>query len=173
MPNGDGDDVERITRPLGTVIRDVGLAVAEGQQELDRKLRTQYLSVPDDGPVGLETPWYRFAEVEVDLELHFQTHEVVERPTGDVARVVEGKGGVAAATPRYEVAAAVATPSDIGFAEHEQSGASRIRFRIVPVTPPPLSRADVSGTDEASGASGEDDDEDGGDDENGEEQETE
>ncbi|AUV83401.1 hypothetical protein C2R22_18580 [Salinigranum rubrum] len=172
MPNGDGDDVERITRPLGTVIRDVGLAVAEGQQELDRKLRTQYLSAPDDGPVDLETPWYRFAEVEVDLQLHFHTHELVERPPGHVARAVEGKGGVAAATPRYEVAASVATPSDPGFAEHERSGASRIRFRIIPVTPPPLSRAETSGTNEANGANGEGD-EDGGDDENGEERETE
>ena len=74
MPDG----VERITRPLGNVVRDVGLAVAEGQQALDEALDRTYRREGDDGVLDWGTPWYRFAEVEVDLQLYFYTHEEEE-----------------------------------------------------------------------------------------------
>jgi hypothetical protein len=35
VPDSEGNGVEQSTRPLGEVIRDVGKAVAEGQQDLD------------------------------------------------------------------------------------------------------------------------------------------
>lgn len=136
MPNDVDDDVERITRPLAKVIRDVGAAVADGQQRLDKQLRAQYLAAAEDGPIELETPWYRFAEVEVDLELHFYTHEVVEQPTPEVEAAIDDAEGVPPGAMRYDLEAAVATPSDVTFSERDHGGTSRMHFRIVPVTPP-------------------------------------
>ena len=151
MPNSDENGVERITRPLGDVIRDVGKAVAEGQQDLDRDLHDRYRQDDEDGLVDLESPWYRFAEVEVDLELHFQTHEEEEdvstHGSDRLQRIVKGKGNVPHTAPRYGLIATPATPSGPTFSEHETSGSSRIRFRIVPVTPPAVARPDASERD--------------------------
>jgi hypothetical protein len=147
MPDSDGTEVERITRPLGEVIRDVGKAVAEGQQELDKDLYRMYRQDAGDGPIDRETPWYRFAEVEVDLELHFHTREEeedVSRHGSDrLQQALKGKENVERTVPQYGLVATPATPSTT-FSEREAGGSSRIRFRIVPVTPPAITRTDAS-----------------------------
>ena len=143
MPDG----VERITRPLGNVVRDVGLAVAEGQQALDEALDRTYRREGDDGVLDWGTPWYRFAEVEVDLQLYFYTHEEEEGLDGASYRmrqVVEERENVAERPPRYGLTAAPATPSGSKLSEHETGGASRIHFRIVPVTPPVTVQRDTT-----------------------------
>jgi hypothetical protein len=140
MPNRDGDTGERITRPLGKVIRDIGLAVAEGQQQLDDRLLDQYREHADDGLVDMETPWYRFAEVDVDLEMHFHTveeHETLPEGLRDVARK---RGNVPDRVQNYSLAATPATPTGTGLSESEKEGSSRIRFRIVPVSPPTIAQ---------------------------------
>jgi hypothetical protein len=147
MPDG----VERITRPLGDVVRDVGLAVAEGQQALDEALDRTYRREGDDGVLDWGTPWYRFAEVEVDLQLYFQTHEEEERladASERLRRVVAEKGNVAERPPRYGLTAAPATPSGSTLSERETGGASRIHFRIVPVTPPATVQRDTTGDED-------------------------
>jgi hypothetical protein len=148
MPSRDGDGAERITRPLGSVIRDVGLAVAEGQQQLDDRLLDQYREHADDGLTHLETPWYRFAEVEVDLEMSFHTVEEHEEPPKHVRDVAQKRGNVPDRVQQYGLAAAPATPAGAGFSQDEAGGSSRIRFRIVPVTPPSIAQEGRS--DEAS-----------------------
>jgi hypothetical protein len=150
MPNRDGNEAERITRPLGTVIRDVGLAVAEGQQRLDDRLLEQYREHADDGVRHLETPWYRFAEVEVDLEMHFHTVEEYEEPPEHVRAVAEKRGNVPHQVPKYGLTATPATPAGAGFSQDERSGSSRIRFRIVPVTPPSIAPGDQEDGEPAS-----------------------
>ena len=140
MPSRDGDDAERITRPLGSVIRDVGLAVAEGQQQLDDRLLDQYRNHADDGLLDAETPWYRFAEVEVDLEMQFHTVEEHEEPPEHVRDIAQNRGNVPKRVQQYGLAATPATPVGAGFSQDEQSGSSRIRFRIVPVTPPGIAQ---------------------------------
>jgi hypothetical protein len=158
MPDSHGNEVERITRPLGEVIRDVGKAVAEGQQELDRDLHRMYDQDAGDGPIDRETPWYRFAEVEVDLELHFHTREeeedVSEHGSERLQQALTGKENVERTVPQYGLVATPATPSST-FSERETGGSSRIRFRIVPVTPPAVTRTDASG--EGDDEAGEDD----------------
>jgi hypothetical protein len=143
MPDG----VERITRPLGNVVRDVGLAVAEGQQALDEALDRTYRREGDDGVLDWGTPWYRFAEVEVDLQLYVYTHEEEEGLDGASDRmrqVVEERRNVAERPPRYGLTATPATPSGSTLSEHETGGASRIHFRIVPVTPPATVQRDTT-----------------------------
>jgi hypothetical protein len=140
MPNSDGDGVERITRPLGSVIRDVGLAVADGQQQLDDRLFDQYREHADDGLFDLETPWYRFAEVEVDLEMYFHTVEEHEVAPEHVREVAEKRGNVPDRVQQYGLVATPATPAGAGSSTDEERGSSRIRFRIVPVTPPTVAR---------------------------------
>jgi hypothetical protein len=125
--------VDQITRPLWHVIRDVGLAVAQGQHELDDELLDTYRAHAAEGGPDLETPWYRFAEVEVDLELHFHTVGEFDPPPPDTPRVAY-EGGTKPL--QYGLVAAPATPPDAAFSETERSGSSRIRFRIVPVAPP-------------------------------------
>lgn len=142
MPNGDGKNIEQITRPLGTVIRDVGLAVAEGQQQLDDRLLTQYREHADDGLLDMETPWYRFSEVEVDLEMHFHTVEEHETLPEELRDVAQRKGNVPDRVQQYRLAATPATPPGTSFSEGREGGSSRIRFRIVPVTPPSVTRGD-------------------------------
>ncbi|WP_152039635.1 hypothetical protein [Salinigranum salinum] len=151
MPNSDGDDVERITRPLGDVIRDVGLAVAQGQQDLDEELHKVYRREGDDGLLDWETPWYRFAEVEVDLQLQFHTLEEREDLTNQASdrarRIAEERGNVSQSTARYGLVATPAAPSGSTFSEREMGGSSRIHFRIVPVTPPATTRRDATDGD--------------------------
>jgi hypothetical protein len=148
MPNSHGNEVERITRPLGEVIRDVGKAVAEGQQELDKDLHRMYRQDAGDGPIDRETPWYRFAEVNVDLELHFHTREeeedVSKHGSERLQQIVGEKQNVERTVPQYGLVATPATPSTT-FSERETGGSSRIRFRIVPVTPPLVTRTETSG----------------------------
>ncbi|WP_380680083.1 hypothetical protein [Salinigranum sp. GCM10025319] len=168
MPNSHGDGVERITRPLGAVIRDVGLAVADGQQQLDDRLLDQYREHADDGLVDLETPWYRFAEVEVDLEMHFHTVEEHETVPEHVREVAEKRGNVPDRVQQYGLVATPATPSETSVSEGERGGSSHIRFRIVPVTPPTIARGNRTdgesgengGSGENSGNTGTDDNED-------------
>jgi hypothetical protein len=159
MPDSDGNRAEQITRPLGEVIRDVGKAVAEGQQDLDRDLHDMYRRADDDGLLDLETPWYRFAEVEVDLELHFYTREeeedVSKHGSKRLQEIVEGKENVPQTAPRYGLIATPAAPSTT-FSERETGGSSRIHFRIVPVTPPALARPDVSGREDGGANEGDD-----------------
>ena len=154
MPNADGTDVERITRPLGTVIRDVGLAVAEGQQQLDDRLLTQYREHADDGLAAMETPWYRFAEVEVDLEMHFHTVEEHETRPKEVHDIAQKKGGIPDRVQQYGLAATPAVPFAAGLSSEEQSGSSRIRFRIIPVTPPSVAQGDRADEDDESTGAG-------------------
>lgn len=142
-PNGaDGDAVEQVTRPLGKVVRDVGLAVAAGQRELDDALLREYRAQAAKTGLDLETPWYRFAEVEVDLELFFHTVEDSSPPPPDTPTKVLDLDADGGEPSEYTLMAGPATPSDATFSETERSGASRIRFRIVPVAPPVLSQGE-------------------------------
>jgi hypothetical protein len=151
MANSDGDGVDQITRPLGSVIRDVGLAVAEAQQALDEELHKVYRREGADGLLDWETPWYRFAEVEVDLQLHFHTREEgqdLEAHASERAKEMARElGNVAETTPQYGLVAAPAAPSGSTLTERDMGGSSRIHFRIVPVTPPATTRRDESDGD--------------------------
>jgi hypothetical protein len=125
--NGDGSDVgSRMTRSLADFVRDVGFAVADGQRRLDRhSLSTQREidreAAEGDLPHAFEAPWYRFAEVDVDMQLHFDT--VYERRQSRDGTTYYAPGvGVNHAGPRQS--------SD----EHVDATSS-VHFRLVPVPP--------------------------------------
>ena len=125
--NGDGSDVgSRMTRSLADFVRDVGFAVADGQRRLDRHSLSTQRDIDREAaegtlPHAFEAPWYRFAEVDVDMQLHFDT--VYERrQSRDGTTYYAPEVGVNHAGPRQS--------SD----EHVDATSS-VRFRLVPVPP--------------------------------------
>jgi hypothetical protein len=127
MSTDDPDIGSRLTRTLADFVRDVGFAVAEGQQELDsNSLKTQSAIDRDAAegriPHRFEVPWYRFAEVDVDMRIHFDT--VYERDRGEDNTVFY--------TPR--VAVKPPDPRRATVDEHVEA-TSGVRFRLVPVPP--------------------------------------
>lgn len=153
--NGDGSDVgSGLTRSLADFVRDVGLAVAEGQHELDNNSLTTQLAIERDAEEGriphtFEAPWYRFAEVDVDMRLQVDTTLESHR----------GRDETTFYRPRLTV-----SPTEP--ARGERTGhvdaSSSIRFRIVPVPPNmPSGRTGDRGTSEPEAPDGPADDEEG------------
>ncbi|MEF8868277.1 MAG: hypothetical protein V5A85_07155 [Haloarculaceae archaeon] len=124
----DGSDIgSRLARSLADFVRDVGLAVAEGQQELDRNSLNTQLGIDRDAeeeglPHLIEAPWYRFAEVDVDARLHVDT-AIEPRRSRDETEFYR---------PRLTVRPPGSTPE--GRTEHHDATSS-IHFRIIPVPP--------------------------------------
>jgi hypothetical protein len=117
----------RVARPLADFVRDVGLAVAEGQQELDRHSLATQLDIDRDAEVGtiphsFEAPWYRFAEVDVDMKLHVDTELETRR----------GRSESKFYHPRLTVRPAEPGREDGG--DHADVTSS-VHFRIVPAPP--------------------------------------
>jgi hypothetical protein len=74
--------------------------------------------------------------------MHFHTVEEYDEPPEHVRAVAEKRGNVPRQVPKYGLTATPTAPSGAGFSRDEQSGSSRIRFRIVPVTPPSITPDD-------------------------------
>jgi len=147
MTNGASGAGARAARPLADFVRDVGLAVAESQHELDRNsLATQH-DIDRDAEAGaiphaFEAPWYRFAEVDVDMKLHVDT-ELQRR--GD-------RGDDTFLHPRLTVRPAEPARE----ADDHADVTSSVHFRIVPVPPdlPPRRGRDPDGSEDTDGADG-------------------
>jgi len=115
------------TRPLGELVTGVARAVAEGQTELDRasiatRRDVQRAVEAGDLAVPIETPWFRFAGVEADLNVALSMRGRPER---------DADGEVRAYRPTL-----VATPTDPDFTArtgYDVAASSRVRLDIVPV----------------------------------------
>lgn len=116
-----------MARPLADFVRDVGLAVAEGQQELDRHSLATQVDIDRDAEDGtiphvFEAPWYRFAEVDVDMKIHVDTELETRRTRGDTAFY----------HPRLTVRPA--EPGSDDGSDHAEATSS-VQFRIIPAPP--------------------------------------
>lgn len=126
MTDGGSGTGSRVARPLADFVRDVGLAVAEGQRELDQHSLATQLDIDRDAAEGtlphpFEAPWYRYAEVDVDVKMHVDT-ELERRSRED---------GVAFYRPRLTVRPAEPAREDDG----HLAVTSSVRFRLVPSPP--------------------------------------
>jgi hypothetical protein len=121
-------DTDRwVARPLGELVTGVARSVAEGQTELDRaSLSTQrdIRRAVEAGELAtpIDTPWFRFAGVEADLNVSLSIRGRPER---------DASGTVRAYRPTL-----VAAPTDPEFttrADYDVAASSRVRLDIVPV----------------------------------------
>ncbi|AZH24728.1 hypothetical protein [Haloplanus aerogenes] len=114
-------------RPLGELVSGVARAVAEGQTELDRaslSTRRDIQRAVEDGDLEMpiETPWFRFAGVEADLNVSLSMRGRPER---------DADGEIRAYRPTL-----VAAPTDPAFTtrtDYDVAASSRVRLDIVPV----------------------------------------
>ncbi|WP_251341345.1 hypothetical protein [Haloplanus halophilus] len=116
-----------VARPLGELVTGVARAVAEGQTELDRaslSTRRDIRRAVETGDLEtpIETPWFRFAGVEADLNVSLSMRGRPER---------DADGRVRAYRPTL-----VAAPTDAEFTTrtgYDVAASSRVRLDIVPV----------------------------------------
>jgi hypothetical protein len=116
-----------VTRPLGELVTGVARAVAEGQTELDRASLATRRDVRraverGDLEAPIDTPWFRFAGAEADLNVSLSMQGRPER---------DAEGTIRAYRPTL-----VATPTDPEFTtrtDYDVTAASRVRLDIVPV----------------------------------------
>jgi hypothetical protein len=122
------DGSERwVTRPLGELVTGVARAVGEGQTELDRaslSTRRDIRQAVERGDLEtpIETPWFRFAGVEADLNVSLSMRGRPER---------DADGEIRAYRPTL-----VAAPTDAEFttrSDYDVAASSRVRLDIVPV----------------------------------------
>jgi hypothetical protein len=105
-------------RPLAEVVRELAVAVAEGQAELDRSVDELARDRAADAPPP--TP-YRFAEVDLDVRLSLSLHAKPEARDGEV----RGYRPFLAATPLSpDAREREAVDADL---------TSAVRARLVPV----------------------------------------
>lgn len=115
------------SREVGSLVRDVALAVAEGQRDMDRhSLATQReldaAAATGEAEYELAAPWYKFAEVDVDLSLDVEV---------DLSEDAETEGGFY----RPRIFARPITTRERTRREVDSSLKSDVRFKIVPVPP--------------------------------------
>ncbi|WP_251329746.1 hypothetical protein [Haloplanus pelagicus] len=114
-------------RPLGELVTGVARAVADGQTELDRaslSTRRDIRRAVEAGELEtpIETPWFRFAGVEADMNVSLSMRGRPER---------DANGEVRAYRPTL-----VAAPTDPEFTtrnDYDVAASSRVRLDIVPV----------------------------------------
>jgi HAMP domain-containing protein len=119
-----------VTRPLGELVTGVARAVAEGQTELDRAslaTRRDVRRAVESGDLEtpIDTPWFRFAGVEADLNVSLSMRGRPER---------DAEGTIRAYRPTL-----VAAPTDPEFTtrnDYDLAAASRVSLDIVPVPGP-------------------------------------
>ena len=113
-------------RPLKELVRNVASSVAESQAELDRRALATQLEVEraierGELGVGLETPTYRFSEVNVNLKLTMNVEGTTEEH--DDGRIKYLRPHVAA-TP---------AGSSQGVREYDAEMLSEVNLTMVPV----------------------------------------
>lgn len=112
---------------MSEVVRNVAMAVADGQAALDRRTaevqrELEAAAAAGDLPYAIDAPWYRFAEVDVDVELAVSVDAEVER---------DDSGKLRAYKPYLR-----ATPLDAGVKQTydvDSELASTLSMRLVPV----------------------------------------
>lgn len=80
-----------LSRPLHEVVRNLSIAIAEGQTELDRRtisLQKEMQQAVESGELDyvLETPWYRFSEVDLDVTFELTLKGTEEVDEGGTVR---------------------------------------------------------------------------------------
>jgi len=121
---------EWLARPLSEFVRSVAFAVAEGQEELDRRSMATQRALERDAENGdlaydLDASWLRFADVEADLELTLSIEgEEIRDPETNAVRgykpVVSALPLSRRAVDEYDIDAEIA---------------SEVRLKIAPVPP--------------------------------------
>ncbi|MFC7068376.1 hypothetical protein [Halobaculum lipolyticum] len=114
---------------MAEVVRNIALAVADGQAALDRRTaevqrELEAAAAAGELPYAIDAPWYRFSEVDVDVELAVSVDAEVERDAGGTVR---GYRPYVKATP-LDAGATRTTDVDAELA-------STLSMRLVPVPP--------------------------------------
>ena len=118
-----------LSRPLKEFVRSVAFAVAEGQEELDRRSIRVQRDIErqiERGELGydLDASWLRFAEVEADLQM---TLEIEGEAVTDDSGAVRAYRPVVTAMP---VNPRTRTVTDV-----DAELSSEVRLRLTPVPP--------------------------------------
>ncbi|OKY78701.1 MAG: hypothetical protein BTN85_1198 [Candidatus Methanohalarchaeum thermophilum] len=121
---------EMISRPLKEIIREIAIAVAEGQESLDRRSIETQKEIDRairEGEIDhdLDAAWLRFSDVDVDLNVAFSLEGKKE-----IDR--KGKGR---SLYRLRIGAAPINPSITETTEYDLEASSKVKFNIVPVPP--------------------------------------
>jgi hypothetical protein len=120
------------TAPLGALIISVGQSVAGAQATIDRRVLEHFSLIYDQSivafeplrAIGYQPTWYQVSEATAQIVLALT-----------VARSQAGTGSTDARPPRVHAA-----PVDAGYQSrfgYRRESASSLKFRIVPVPPPP------------------------------------
>lgn len=133
---------KRMARPLREVIRNVALAIAEGQADLDRNavaVQKELERAIKDGDAedALDIPHYRFAEVDVELEASLSISAKPEhrgdKKNENAENGEDGKKDVHVFKPTL-VAGLDEKPRKKKSVDSKMT--SKINFKIVPTAPP-------------------------------------
>lgn len=121
---------ELYNRPLKEIIREVAIAVAEGQESLDRRsidIQKEIEEAIDEGKINREinAAWLRFADVDVDLNLAISLEGKKEVDKKDRGRDFF----------KLRIGATPVNPSMRETTDYELDASSKIKFNIVPVPP--------------------------------------
>lgn len=122
-----------MSRPIREVIRNVALAIAEGQSDLNRnavavqKELERSLAGEDGSAEALELPHYRFSEVDVSLNT---TMSITAEPD------LDEDGNHRATNPVLTAGFTAPSASSSKDADVEAEMTSKINFKIVPTSPP-------------------------------------
>lgn len=113
-------------RPLKELVRNVASSVAESQAELDRRAMATQLELEraierGEFGVGLDTPQYRFSEVDVNVKLTMSVEGTEEQ---------HDDGRITFIRPRLAVTPAGQTP---GVREYDAEMLSEVNLTMVPV----------------------------------------
>ena len=121
--------------PIASLLREIGMAVADGQRRLDHHHLAQQIkqhrhAARGDVPNSFDSPWFRINDVETDLTLMLSTRMVP--PAGDTES-------------NFYNRELVARPPRRGDRTDATDLASRISVSLTPVSPE-YSRGEGAGT---------------------------
>lgn len=113
-----------MVKPLSDVLVQVGKAVAETQNALDRNSADTQIFIENDAILSLydmRATWYHMPEVNLELKMSLSMHE-------------ETKGGIT-------IPQIFGAPIDASYVtnfDYDVAGSSEIKVKIVPIPPPSM-----------------------------------
>jgi len=136
MPNEAGQIGEATTEiliePLAEIVRQLGQAIAESQQALDRNsiaVETELADLAEELGYDLHATWYHMPETNVEIRMFFSMHWEEQKKEGKPAAW------------RRVISAAPLNASYKNLFDCEAGGTSTLKVRIVSI--PPASSVEV------------------------------
>jgi len=117
LPESNVDFSEVLLVAPAQMIRQMGMAVAEAQQAMDRASMQSQESMPEDmKKLGYQPSWYHMSEIDVELKLAVHYEE-----RGNKAGIL-----ISPFNAKYK-----------NLFTYQAEGTSTLKLKIVPVPPPP------------------------------------